>query len=581
MNLKYTGILSTLIGSLLLTSGVWAGPTVFPRGMTIREPGVTDGYALFNAPDGRMHLVDLDGNEVHRWTAPAGTLRGPARALPGGHVLSRRGGEVIEMDWAGNIVWSVSPPAGIGFHHDYERMSNGNTLILCRQSRIVESISPLEIDDDCLLEVAPDGTIVWEWYMADHFDDFGFSQELKDLLSFRGGDVFHTNAASPIPDNTSHTDPRFSPGNIVMSVRNTNTVAVVDRVSGDIVWALTDVTRGQHNSHMLADDLPGGGNILVFDNGWTGNWSLAPNRAHSRVVEIDPLTDTVVWEYTAEASDMRKDSFLANIQSGAHRQANGNTLINASKWGRVFEVTDSGELVWEYINPYYNNPANTRLYRAYKAPLDWAAPHFTPDLVLSGGTDPDPAEVGSDLAYTIQVDNVGPDAAVNFEISGLTPANTTFQSVSAPAGWSCTTPAVGGSGPIACDSSSVGGGATEFLNFVVKVDLCGIDGTPISHTASASSIGTDGNPGDNAVTIVSTAASSLLIPDLVVDLSNDGEDVELAWGDGAPTCGYRVERSLTSVGGFVNTSGSLAGTDYTDSGAGSSIESYYYLVRIE
>jgi hypothetical protein len=36
---------------------------------------------------------------------------------------------------------------------------------------------------------------------------------------------------------------------------------------------------------------------------------------------------------------------------------NGNTLINEGQFGRFFEVTPAGEVVWEYVNPYFG-PAN-------------------------------------------------------------------------------------------------------------------------------------------------------------------------------------------------------------------------------
>ena len=32
---------------------------------------------------------------------------------------------------------------------------------------------------------------------------------------------------------------------------------------------------------------------------------------------------------------------------------NGNTLITEGMFGRMFQVTSSGEVVWEYINPYF------------------------------------------------------------------------------------------------------------------------------------------------------------------------------------------------------------------------------------
>ena len=48
---------------------------------------------------------------------------------------------------------------------------------------------------------------------------------------------------------------------------------------------------------------------------------------------------------------------------------NGNTLINEGVFGRFFEVTAEGEVVWEYVNPYFGGPPKAQtnqVFRAYR-----------------------------------------------------------------------------------------------------------------------------------------------------------------------------------------------------------------------
>jgi len=581
MKFKPAAILSLFAGTLVLMTGALAGPTVWPTGVTVHEEGVSDGYLVFDSGD-IQHLVDIHGNEVHQWL-PGCRANGPARPVPGGHILIVScANNLVEMDWDSTFVWQFAPPPGVVFHHDWERLSNGNTLILCRQDIVDPSISPLSIRDDFIIEVTPAGEIVWEWHTPDHFDELGLSQERIDLIYELGGDWSHINTASAIPDNTSHTDPRFRPGNIVLSIRAQNTIIIVDRDTSEIAWILTDGTRGQHTTHMLSDDLPGAGNILAYDNG-QGAWVAVPNRYYSRVVEIDPLTNTFPWIYTAEDSGYPKETFFSSLTSGVQRMSNGNTVIFESKWGRVFEVTDTGQLVWEYISPFIDDTStgSNRFYRAYKVPLDWAGPHFVPDLAVSMDGNPDPSQVGQDIDYAIQVENVGPEPAVSVELSQSTPAGTTFRSVSAPAGWSCSTPAVGSTGPISCTGSSLGAGEAAAFTMVVEADLCHVDGASITSTATVSSLGSDSVPGNNTATVVTTGASDALVSDLAVDLANAGSDVRLDWGDWAPGCGYHVLRSTAPGGGFVDMSGLHASNTYTDNGVGAGPESYYYLISID
>ena len=53
----------------------------------------------------------------------------------------------------------------------------------------------------------------------------------------------------------------------------------------------------------------------------------------------------MVWVYD------RWLSFYSTYTSNCQRLAKGNTLICESSAKRVFEVTQKGELVWEYVDP--------------------------------------------------------------------------------------------------------------------------------------------------------------------------------------------------------------------------------------
>jgi hypothetical protein len=95
------------------------------------------------------------------------------------------------------------------------------------------------------------------------------------------------------------------------------------------------------------------GNILLFDN--RGNFRKPEGR--SRVIEFNPNTMELVWQYTGtEESPLESD-----IRSYSQRLANGNTLITESNGGRILEVNADREIVWEYINPVRGGPDNGKV----------------------------------------------------------------------------------------------------------------------------------------------------------------------------------------------------------------------------
>lgn len=381
-------VLVIVTALLILGCGtsVFSWPTVYPTGVTIYDPNKAhDGYTLF-VPISTLgyepiRLVDMEGNVVHEWN----TFPGHAylvKPLSNGKIMWNLTTEhwIIEADWDGNVLWWFENEE-YELHHDFQRLENGNTLILARKKLWKPQINPLVLTYDFVFEVSPNNEIVWAWDSSAHFDEFGFSSETKDYIynyswedvpkvhtAYR--DLYHTNSIQALPPNPNDADPRFRAGNILMSQRNTNIVFIVDKDSGDIVWQIgpeDSLTIGQHDAQMIPDGLPGAGNILIFDNGSDGGypWKISVN--YSRVIEVDPITKQVVWEYNAFNSGNPPWSFFSPRISGAQRLPNGNTFICDGMFGRLFEITADGEIVWEYV-PFQ---PTKEIYRAYRVDKNW------------------------------------------------------------------------------------------------------------------------------------------------------------------------------------------------------------------
>jgi uncharacterized repeat protein (TIGR01451 family) len=91
------------------------------------------------------------------------------------------------------------------------------------------------------------------------------------------------------------------------------------------------------------------------------------------------------------------------------------------------------------------------------------------DLVLTAAGAPTTVLAGNSITYTETVTNNGPAAATAVSFTEATPTGTTYQSVLAPVGWTCTTPTVGGTGTVTCTDPTFAVGDTANIVVVLNV----------------------------------------------------------------------------------------------------------------
>jgi uncharacterized repeat protein (TIGR01451 family) len=129
------------------------------------------------------------------------------------------------------------------------------------------------------------------------------------------------------------------------------------------------------------------------------------------------------------------------------------------------------------------------------------------ELAITKTDSPDPVIAGNNLTYTITVTNNGPDAASTASWTDTLPAGTSFVSLPAVAGWSCTTPAVGSGGTVTCSNPTFAVGSAVFT-LTVNVAPTTAVGTVLSNTATTTSAAGDGNTANNSATATTTVATS-------------------------------------------------------------------------
>ncbi len=123
------------------------------------------------------------------------------------------------------------------------------------------------------------------------------------------------------------------------------------------------------------------------------------------------------------------------------------------------------------------------------------------DLALAQTAAPATVSPAGTITYSNTVTNNGPASAAAPVFTQATPTNTTFLSVTASAGWTCTNPAVGGTGTITCtDGSALINAGIATFTVKVTVNAGVTDGSTISATANVASTTGDSNTANNTAT---------------------------------------------------------------------------------
>jgi hypothetical protein len=182
--------------------------------------------------------TDLQGNII--WYYPEGGV--PIKLMQNGHFILNLNTDLREIDLAGNTIRDVSATQvnqslqangysfsinGASFSHDVLTLDNGHWIGLVKVTKDFTDLpgypGTITILGDGLVDIDPNGNVVWAWSAFDYLDVNRFLQGLPDWT--------HANSLLYTPD-----------GNLMLSVRNQSWILKIDYAngagSGNILWKL-------------------------------------------------------------------------------------------------------------------------------------------------------------------------------------------------------------------------------------------------------------------------------------------------------------------------------------------------------
>lgn len=334
----------------------------------IDEPSKTfDGFTLYACADNEgegaeAYLIDMQGELVYRWSLPMWRLQLYLPSLtkqprkvhnfkpcfygfhldPNGDLLvvshgapPVSGSSLCKLDKDSQILWQCPAP----IHHDVD-VDERETIYAVQAELLTEMPAGLEkIPTPCLSDqlilLSPDGTPLREPIsLLAALANSPFALLLESLGRDREAneaDLLHTNFVQVLDPALAARFPALKAGQVLLSMRNLDTVAVLDIDTASVIWAATGPWRAQHDAQFLDN-----GHLLIFDN--------RGSPAGSRVLEYDPQTHAFPWSYPG----IGDRTFYTSERGMNQRLPNGNTLIVDSEGGQIIEVSHDRQVVWSY-----------------------------------------------------------------------------------------------------------------------------------------------------------------------------------------------------------------------------------------
>ncbi|MEJ2138035.1 MAG: arylsulfotransferase family protein [Gammaproteobacteria bacterium] len=160
-------------------------------------------------------------------------------------------------------------------------------------------------------------------------------------LNYTECDPTHLNDVQVISAAAAANSPYLSPGDLLISLRSTNSVAVINQESGEVTWSSSGTTVLQHSPRYMGDNT-----VLIFDN-----LGGAATQGGSRLIRLD-MSSGKTEVVAPIPGDQNAGDFLS--ATAGHIDVsddNSRALVSLTRQGRTLEIDlANGAVLWEFLN---------------------------------------------------------------------------------------------------------------------------------------------------------------------------------------------------------------------------------------
>ena len=357
---------------------------------------------------------------------------------------------IVEVDMSGNVVWEWC-----FFDHAIQDFDVSKSNYVGAGKSISNYPGRLNLN-------LPGRPVTNDWLRCNSID---YNQTLDQIVINAAGGEFYV----------------IDHGNTFLAGNPTGSIALAASTNGDFLYRFGDPARysqgnppsiqqnwttsttgnkqmgGSSHAQWIATGSPGAGQFLVFNNGGdlfettpqsyifqingylnattndTGTYVNPPAAGYNNWAapghDTDKRTKSMSRQITWMYYSMANQGMFSHLDSSVQRLPNGNTLVCDSTEGHIFEVTATGDAVWEYVNPVSadgiitykrdNWPMHNTLFRAYRYAtnhLAFTGRILTPQSTITGES---PSYISAPTISGTTITPAVPTAASNVWVTSL------------------------------------------------------------------------------------------------------------------------------------------------------------------
>lgn len=263
------------------------------------------------------------------------TVVHPVLTDEGGLIFHGMNAPLAKIDVCSNIVWVNDQ---VAFRHALEVDTDGNYWTASYLTPSQTKRKTAEWYNDTIVKISPDGDVLFERSIAEIL-----AANNLDYMLYSGQryseDPLHVNDVQPALKDGEY----WRKNDLFLSLRHASAVLIYRPSTNEVVWYQAGPWLMQHDVDIISDH-----EIAVFSNR-----AAIMQSGFAMAVDVNQV---VIHDFRTGKSEtpfsaaFEQNEIRTPTQGRSELLPDGQLFVEETDYGRILKVSDSGDVIWQYIN---------------------------------------------------------------------------------------------------------------------------------------------------------------------------------------------------------------------------------------